>query len=614
MDTVIAQSDTLAADRQGLTRKVVRVSPPTETNAAAGRVGDAPAPEGAPGVSLREFLTDGSIARMCDELSRLTGVPVWLRDIDGQVIVPGEGDARWGLVDAPAGIRRAYAIVGKEPREERVEVFAAPLRSSAGVLGSIAMPADWGQDDPLARRSLERAVTILASTAVEYVEGALTLRERIDALDALFRLSSLLVKADDPDKLVQAALDLALDVLRMDAGTVSVIDDSAGTTGASALRAAAGSPGAVVELQHRAVRNLSTAWLKESSPLSIDGQLRAAALRGEVVVVRDVRSDARIADASRATAEGIASLISTGLIFGGRSLGLLRLYSRQAREFTASERNLMRSIADHAAMALAHARLRQLRQQDDQMRRQVRLAADVQQRMLPRTLPSFERFDLAARYAPSFSLGGDFYDLFESQGKLAVAVGDVVGKGVPAALIMSAVRASLRAYAGEDLALSEVIARVNRAAVRDTMESEFITMWAAMVCPQTLTVTYTAAGHDPAVLFACRDGRMAAETRELSTYDMALGLDPAQPYGVGREKLNPGDVLVAYTDGLTDAADFEGRRFTRARAIETIAAKLRDDPGISASNLIEHVMWTLRQFAGVRMNTDDITLVVMRVR
>lgn len=561
-----------------------------------------------PGLSVRDFLTDGSLARMCDELSRMTGVPVWLRDSDGSAIVTGdgggEGGSRWRSVDDQTGRARAFALVDRDPHAGNSDtLFIAPVRTSIGDVGHIVMPADWQGDDPTARRALERAVTILASTAVEYVEGALLMRQRVDSLDALFRLSSLLVKADDPDKLLQAALDLAMDVLRMDAGTISVLDDPASPTS---------------DLKHKATRGLSKEWLSESSPLSIDGQLRQAALRGEVVSVADVLHDERIADPSRAAAEGVVSLVSTGLIFAGRAAGLIRLYAREPRELTDNQANLLRSIADHAAMALAHARLRQLRQQDEKLRRQLQLAADVQRRMLPRTLPKFDRFDVAAKYLPSFDLGGDFYDLFDCSGKLAVVAGDVVGKGVPAALIMSAVRASVRAYFTSGLALNEVIDKVNNAAVRDTLESEFITMWSGLVCPETLTVTYTAAGHDPALLFTRGKGdhadHPAIEVRELTTYDMALGLDPTQQYHVGREKLSPGDVMLVYTDGLTDATDFHSKRFTRARAIDAAAQFIQARPDATAQELVDHLMWTVRQFAGVRLNTDDITVVALKVR
>ena len=345
------------------------------------------------GLSIRDFLTDGSLARMCDEFSRMSGVPVWLRDRENMVVVPNEGtggnvNQPWRVVDETTGAMRAFQMVGRA-YDPNVQLFVAPIRTSVGDIGTIAMPAAWDNDDPLSRRALERAVTILASTGVEHVEGMLILRERVEALDALFRLSSLLVKADDPDKLVQAALDLALDVLRLDAGTISVIDEGGVVTNNLGGDAALG-------LKHKAVRNLSPAWLAENAPLSTDGELRAEAFKGGVVAVTDLLHDPRISDPSRPAAEGLVSLLTAGLVFGGRASGLIRLYSRSKREFTQSEMNLLRSIADHAAMALAHARLRQLREQDAQMRRQLKLAAEVQQRMLPRTMPVFPRFDLAA--------------------------------------------------------------------------------------------------------------------------------------------------------------------------------------------------------------------------
>ena len=571
------------------------------------------------GLSIRDFLTDGSLARMCDEFSRMSGVPVWLRDLEGMVIVPSEhsgggggsgGTSKgqpWRVVDGTSGAVRAFQMVGRA-YDPGVQLYIAPIRTSVGDIGSIAMPAAWEADDPIARRALERAVTILAATGVEHVEGMLILRERVEALDALFRLSSLLVKADDPDKLVQAALDLALDVLRMDAGTISVIDDG-GTSGAGSLGG-----DAALGLKHKAVRNLSPAWLAENAPLSNDGELRASALRGEIIAVTDLQHDPRISDPSRPAAEGLVSLLSAGLVFAGRASGLIRLYSRTMREFSQSEKNLLRSIADHAAMALAHSRLRQLREQDTQMRRQLKLAADVQQRMLPRTLPAFERFDLAARYVPSYQLGGDFYDVFERGGCLALAVGDVVGKGVPAALIMSAVRSGFRAFCSTGAPLDAVMGQLNRATARDTLESEFVTLWAATLNPADLSVSFCSAGHDPALVFSPGGSGGAVEVRELATGDMALAIDTAQAYHLGAHALRPGDVLLAHTDGLSDATDFAGKRFTHQRIRETVAKLLTTEPGATASKIVEHLMWTVRQFAGVRLSTDDITLVVVRVR
>ncbi len=558
-------------------------------------------------VTLSSFITDGSIARLCDEFARLTSVPIWLRDGDGRVIIPAEPDAAgrsWRSVDGHAGAVRAFELVGRM-HPGQADLFVAPLRLSAGEIGAIVMTADWGVDDPVSRRALERAVTLLASTAVESCEEQLSLRRQAHELHALFRLSSLLVRAGDAGKLLDAALDLALEVLRCDAGSISVFEGDDG-------------PGAEEgeQLRHRASRGLSAAWLARSAPLSEGGALRALALQGEVVCVEDLQHDPRIADAARPKGEGLLSLITTGLVFQGRASGLIRLYSRTPRQFTAQDQGLLRSIADHVAMVLAHGRLRVLREEDQQIKRQVRIAADVQRRMLPQTMPAVDPFDLAALYAPSFHLGGDFYDVFVRRGQLALAVCDVVGKGVPAALLMSAVRASLRAHTLDLDQLDDVMSRVNRALVRDTLESEFATLWLGMADPLTLRLTYCGAGHDPPLIFRVPRHRApnGADVDELSAGGMVLGIDPSQRYQLGQFDLQPGDIMLAYTDGLSEAANFENRKFGKERISAAVLELLTERPDADAAAVVEHLNRALRNFCGLKAANDDVTMVVMRVK
>lgn len=568
-------------------------------------------------VSIEKFLTDGSLARLCDEMTRLTGVPIWLRDLDGRVVVPRDGGKLWDLQKPAEGAQRAHQLVGLSlPRLETqhpdhpggLDLFVAPLRTPDGVCGSIVMPADWRGDDPSGRRALERAVTLMASTASESIEGQLALRQRLDELGALYRLSSLLVRAPDANTMLNAALDLALDVLRLDAGSISMVDEQTGA------------------LVHRATRGLSEEWLSESTPLSIDGMLRERALHGDVVCVADLWHDDRIADPQRPQQENVISLIATGLsnagsVAGGAgpSTGLIRLYSRTQREFTPAECGLLRSIADHAAMVIAMQRLRDLRAQDGHIRRQVRLAADVQRRMLSRSRPDNPRFDLAHLYEPSFQLGGDFYDLFEksSHGReLGVAVGDVVGKGVPAAILMSAVRASLRAIVAEEWRLQEVIRKVNLAMCRDTLESEFVTLWAGIIDTDTLELSYCSAGHDPALLFRRPTGGSGGtpEILALGTEGMPVGIDPHETYEVKSIRLRAGDVLVTYTDGIGEAKDFDNQRFGRERVEAALVELLRSEPNAGAQRCVDHLVWHVRQFSGLKLAEDDITLVVVRVR
>jgi serine phosphatase RsbU (regulator of sigma subunit) len=236
--------------------------------------------------------------------------------------------------------------------------------------------------------------------------------------------------------------------------------------------------------------------------------------------------------------------------------------------------------------------------------------------MLPRSTPDIPGLDLAAKYSPSFELGGDFYDFIELGGNLGIVVGDVVGKGVAAALLMSAVRASLRAHAQDVYDIGEVLVRVNAALVRDTRDNEFATLWYGVIDPQTLRLTYCGAGHEwPLLIRVPRDRSVRDDDVVRLTADgMALGIDADQRYPHGTYDLQRSDVLVAYTDGLTDSTDFEGRRFGGTRVRRALVDLLSREPAASATRIVEHIFWQLRQFSGLSRRIDDVTLVVMRVR
>lgn len=618
--------------------------PPATLPSAPAGAENRPAVEGASGPAwgtrLRDFVTDGSVAGLCDEMALLLATPIWVRDQNGEVIIPesraGPGSdsaARnpWSIVSEKVGRTRAQQRVGWfEPDGDapaRTELFSAPLRISTGTLGEIVacLPVEGeggggGGGDPRRVAHIKRSLELLASSVCDVCEAQVALSRRVRELDALFRLSSMLAGTADPDGLLAVALDLAIEVLQADAGSIAVLEDGPGGDGA----------GPVI----KAHRGLSDEWVRSTMPLSRGGLLRQAALAGEIIAVSDLCTDARIADHERIRSEGLRSLLTTGLrdmgsagggaggapggsggAGGGRPIGLIRLYTRTAREFTPNEGELLRAIAEHVASALTSARLRSLRAQDEAMKRQVRLAANVQRRMLPRTLPRIPPFEVAAHYAPSFDLGGDFYDFLELGGHLGILIGDVVGKGVPAALLMSAVRASVRAHAQGTYHIDEVLSRVNKALARDTLDNEFATVWYGVADPQTLRLTYCSAGHDwPLLVHVPRDRPVEERDLERLTADgMALGIDATQEYPKGMCQLRERDVVVAFTDGVHDATNFEGKRFGGTRLRTAVLDLLREEPGATASRIVDHLLASIRQFTGLSVRGDDMTIVVMRV-
>lgn len=559
---------------------------------AAGQSSKPPTP--AASLSITDFLTDGSLVSLCAEVTRLTGVMVQLRDAEGRRIIRPDDPARaWEVVDEPA------------PEDPGARTF--PLRVGGERIGAILVSGGTPELSRDPRGTLERLLAFLAGTSAELCEHELEVRHKVKELGALFKLTSLLAQASGMQRVLEVALEAALDVLELDAGSIMLLkEDADGVV----------SQGTEEDLSLSTSRNLSKMWLDWPTPLSKDRLFDKVALSGEVVVSEDLQNDPRVLIPDKAGEEGLVSAMHAGIIFQNRPLGVIRLYSRQRRTFGDFDRRLLRSIAQQAAVAIEQARLLRLREEERRIQRQLELAADVQRRMLPSKLPQFPRLELAARYVPSFELGGDFYDFIELNGHLGLVVGDVVGKGIAAALLMAAVRASLRAHAQEIYDLDTVVSKVNQALCRDTLDNEFATLWYGVLDPGTLRMTYCNAGHEPPIVIRVPKHRppSPADMDELSVGGMVVGIDRSQRYQRAVYDLEPRDVLIAYTDGLTDATNFNREKFGKKRLRAAILAILAAEPTASAPRILDLLHWEVRRFTGLSNRTDDETLVVMRVR
>lgn len=555
-------------------------------------------------LSITDFITDGSLAALCDELTRLTGVHVSLRDHAGRRIIMDQQTGRWQFeTAAPASDHRGNPTGNGQTDGDSVIV---PLSVEQQTIGAIVLaPGDPRLPAQGARTGLERALELLAASANEFCRHEIDLRHRVKEVQALYRLSSMLARATRFEAVLDIALESALDVLELDAGSIVLFEQRDGPQAENEA-----------DLVLKASRNLSREWLDCPLPLSRGRVFDRLALSGEVVISDDLLSDDRVLIPERVRSEGLRSALHAGLVFQDRPIGIIRLYSRVPRTFTDAESRLLKSIAHQSAVAVEQARLLKLQEEDARLQRQVQLAADVQRRMLPRRIPQFPPVDIAARYVPSFHLGGDFYDLFELGGNLGLAVGDVVGKGLAAAVLMAAVRATLRAHVQDVFHIDDVMSRVNVALCRDTLESEFATLWYGVLDMQTLRMTYCSAGHEPPMVVRVPRHRAptAADVDELSIGGMVVGIDPSQRYQRGTYDLHRGDVLVAYTDGLPDLLDFSGRKFGKTRLRQAILTAIAREPQASATAIIEHIFWELRQFAGILERPDDQTVVVIRVR
>jgi sigma-B regulation protein RsbU (phosphoserine phosphatase) len=570
-------------------------------------------------LSLTDFLTDGSLAALCEVATAITRRTVRLRDLNGRLVLTREPDAdsaaRWQVRDDHGDHGSPSTIASRAGLASSVRAtpsFLAPIVVEGQTIGSLSVdPPDPNIESRIGEPEVQRFAALLASLAAEVCESAFQQRERNDELAALLRLSSMLVAAGDADETLASALHAAVELLGADAGTIRTLDDTR------------------ENLVLRAYTGLSDEFIASAAVLPADKALDREELEGGVIAIADLQDDPRVLKRPAIKQEGLRSILSAGLVFRGRPLGVMRLYTRSRREFTEREQSLLRSIAQHSSAAVASSQLIETELDHRRMLRQVQLAAQVQGRMLPRTAPNFANLDIAARHLPSLELSGDFYDLLDLRdlhtvapgepaqpARLGLLIGDVVGKGVAAALLMASVRASLRAHVQDLPDLDEVMNRVNAAMCRDTLESEFATVFYGVLDATTLRLTYCNAGHDFPFVIRARAGEPPRDSDidELSTGGMVIGVDMLQRYQSASFDLQPGDTLIMFTDGLSDTMAFDGHRFTKRRIRRAALQALRDTPNARAETIADHIIWENRRFAGLNERTDDTTLIVMRVQ
>jgi serine phosphatase RsbU (regulator of sigma subunit) len=292
------------------------------------------------------------------------------------------------------------------------------------------------------------------------------------------------------------------------------------------------------------------------------------------------------------------------MLYKERPIGVIRVYTAQVHEFSEFETKLLQSIASQAAVAIENARLQEEALEKDRLERQVQIAAEVQRRMMPVKAPKFPGLDISALYVPCFELGGDFYDFIPlGDHSVGITVADVVGKGLPASLLMASVRAAMRAQADNVYDLDEIVSRVNKSMSMDMRSNEFITLWYGVLDYKHRQLTYSSAGHEPAILV--REGKM----RELGTGGMVIGVDPEQRYDKEVVQLQKGDVLWIYTDGVPDAMNYAGDKFGKTRMRESLMKYI----GESAEQICRQMLWETRRFVGLNRRTDDTTIVVIKV-
>ena len=288
----------------------------------------------------------------------------------------------------------------------------------------------------------------------------------------------------------------------------------------------------------------------------------------------------------------------------------------QRDDFSAHEKQVLRACADQFALMIENARLTDRVVEQETLRRDIALASDVQRRLLPDAPPRTESADFAAISVPARRIGGDYYDFVELRDReLGIALADVSGKGVAAALIMSVVQASLRIISSEgDVPPPRLVARMNEFVYRSTPASKYATFFYAQFDGKRRELRYVNAGHNAPYLL--RAGRASTadpappEIEQLSVGGTVVGMFPEMGYEEATVELHPGDILFAFTDGVPEAHNPEDEEFGEERLQEL----LRQTAHLPADEISARISAAMKDWIRDAEQYDDLTFIVMKVR
>lgn len=343
-----------------------------------------------------------------------------------------------------------------------------------------------------------------------------------------------------------------------------------------------------------------------------EGIVGAVVQTGEGQLVADAEADPRVVRHDD-PALRVRSVIAAPVQFRDRFFGVLAVAnSADGEPFTQNDFSLVKTLAEQAALALHNAEFLDFELEKKRLDLDLSLASGIQQMLLPRQAAQFAGLDIDTRYQAAQKVSGDLYDLFPlSDSRLGVAVADVSGKGIPASLLMAICRTNLRQIACRHDSPAATLREVNAALLGDMKEGMFITLLYAVVDTARSEVTFARAGHELPLLLRASPGRSPIG-EYVRSEGMPLGLVPDDIFAAAiedrTERFAPGDVLVLYTDGLTEAPNEEEKEFAGPRLADAVTLLHRR----SAREMNDGILETLQRFAGAAAQRDDLTLVTVK--
>jgi len=344
----------------------------------------------------------------------------------------------------------------------------------------------------------------------------------------------------------------------------------------------------------------------EGAGFSISTAVRDRVLREKCsLLISDAQVDDALRQQKSIVMHRVRSMMAVPLQTGDRVIGLIYVdNSTFIRPFSQEDLDLLTVMANVAAIRIEHARLAEVEQAEKLMELELSQASEIQQTLLPTEAPLYEGYDLAGYNLPCRTVGGDYYDFVPyKDGRLALVVGDVSGKGLPAALLMSSLQARVQMLRETNPDPGTAVTILNRSLAERCPLGKFITFFYALLDVKSGLLKYSNAGHNYPLLL-----RAGGSVEQLSGSGMVMGIFPSVYYEVREIKLEPGDLLALYSDGVTEASTAKGVEFGEDGLTQFLSERKSESCSQIVASLADHV----RRWRGSSSFSDDFTIVLAR--
>ena len=360
------------------------------------------------------------------------------------------------------------------------------------------------------------------------------------------------------------------------------------------------------ELTCKIARGVNEAALPSASQVQLSRSITNKVLsEGSSVLTSDAMHDPRFQAQHSVVLSQIRSVMAVPLASGEEIFGMVYVDNPFNNRFTEEDLKVLTTIASVASIKIENDRLLDERLEKRRMEEELKVASEIQMRLQPFSPPKLEGWDMTGVSFPCREIGGDYYDFIHRKRDthLIVAVGDVSGKGTGAALLMSSLHAAVRAQSQTRASISEVMGEINQYIFENSPSNKFLTLFYGDLDPETGTLMYSNGGHN-APMFVRRSG----DVERLDKGGLPIGMMQGVAYQEASVAFDRGDVLVIYSDGITESINEREEEFDEERLIEVV----KDNLGRSASGVRDRIDEALSRFVGTTAPVDDMTLMIIK--